>query len=241
MSKGAGRTSHTLIFPLLELQIQNFFFWCWFCFLGDCDDFITSCYYRAFPFCKKKQTKYNSGNSVIQKYGHNGSKGFLTLNTPRASGFTAPPSITTELRGASSTLQDKGECKRFHFRNVKMKWIFFLLQGEIKQLTWNRKNTTFSIITVCRHTRAYTYDVVIPRVQETKSQNTATQSYCGLHSHGFSEWRRIGCFHRWQRYQVGNYRQKWRHIPLLRQRVRRTLLLQLFNSDFFPPLFIFFF
>lgn len=118
-----------------------------------------------------------------------------------------------------------------------MKWIFFLLQGEIKQLTWN-KNTTFSIVTVCRHTRAYAYDVVIPRVQETKSQNTATQRYCGLHSHGFSEWRRSGCFHRWQRYQVGNYRQKWRHIPLLR--VRRTLLLQLFNSDLFPLLFFFF-
>lgn len=59
-------------------------------FLGDRDG---SRYYRAFPFLfVKKQTKYNNGNSVIQKYGHNGSKGFLTLNTPRASGFTAPPS-----------------------------------------------------------------------------------------------------------------------------------------------------
>lgn len=42
-------------------------------------------------------------------------------------------------------------------------------------------------------------------------------------------------------YQVGNYRQKWRHIPLLRQRVRRTLLLQLVNSDLFPLLFIYLF
>lgn len=57
----------------------------------DTKDSITYWYYRAFPFCKK-QTKYNSDNSVIQKYGHNGSKGFLTLSTPRASGFTAPPS-----------------------------------------------------------------------------------------------------------------------------------------------------
>lgn len=120
-----------------------------------------------------------------------------------------------------------------------LKWIgYSFITGEIKQLTWNNKNTRFSTITVCRHTRAYTYDVVIPRVQETKSQNTATQRYCGLHSQGFSEWRRSGCFHRWQRNQVGNYRQKWRHIPLLRQRVRRTLLLQLLNSDLFPLCFM---
>lgn len=29
--------------------------------------------------------------------------------------------------------------------------------------------------------------------------------------------------HRWRRDQVGNYRQKWRHIPLLRQRVEGGL------------------
>lgn len=170
--------------------------------------------------------------SVIQKYWHNDSEGFLTPNTPRASGFRAP--FIAELKGTSSTLQHKGEWKRLDFRDVKMNWIFVFTTVEIKQVTWNNKNTTFSIVTVCRHKRAYTYDVVIPCVQETKSQNTATQRYCGLHSHGFSEWRRSGCFHRWQRYQVGNYRQKWRHIPLLRQRVRRTLLLQLLNSDLFP-------
>lgn len=85
--------------------------------------------------------------------------------------------------------------------------MFFFLIGELKELTWN-KNTTLSIITVCRHTHAYTYDVVFPRIQKTKSQNIATQRYCGLHSHGFSGWMRSGCFHRGQWYQVGNYRQK---------------------------------
>lgn len=109
-----------------------------------------------------------------------------------------------------------------HFIDAEMSWIFFIITGEIKQVT-NNKNTTFSI-TVCEHTHAH--DAVIPRVQETKWLNTARQRYCGLHSHGSSGWRRSGSFHRWPRCQVENDRPKWRHIPLLRQRVRRTLLFE---------------
>lgn len=73
------------------------------------------------------------------------------------------------------------------------------------------------------HTWAHTYDVVIAHVQETKARNIATQRDCGLHSHGFSEWTKSGCVHGWQQYWGWNYGQKWRHVPLLRQRVRRTL------------------
>lgn len=69
------------------------------------------------------KTNKNIPAVIIQKYGHNDSKGFLTLNTPRASGFTGP--FIAELRGLHQHFRIKENVKGFILGTLNRIGFFF--------------------------------------------------------------------------------------------------------------------